>query len=81
MHLSTLWGVHLCVVLISKVKVLSVLGLFLQLPGSRYGMLSGPDRSNAVLLCGSFMLFLYSFGYAFMRVCLLMPCGHLLGKG
>ena len=50
MHLSTLWGVHLCVVLISKVKVLSVLGLFLQLPGSRYGMLSGPDHSNAVLL-------------------------------
>ena len=28
---------------------------------------------------GSFMLFL-SF-YAFMHVCLLMPCGHLLGKG
>ena len=30
--------------------------------------------------CGSFMLFLSCF-YAFMHVCLLMPCGHLLGKG
>ena len=30
---------------------------------------------------GSFMLFLSCFCYAFMHVCLLMPCGHLLGKG
>ena len=30
---------------------------------------------------GPFMLFLSSFCYAFVRVCLLMPCGHLLGKG
>ena len=28
-----------------------------------------------------FMLFLSCFCYAFVRVCLLMPCGHLLGKG
>ena len=27
------------------------------------------------------MLFLSYFCYAFVRVCLLMPCGHLLGKG
>ena len=27
------------------------------------------------------MLFLSGFCYAFFRVCLLMPCGHLLGKG
>ena len=27
------------------------------------------------------MLFLACFCYAFMLVCLLMPCGHLLGKG
>ena len=27
------------------------------------------------------MLFLSCFCYAFVRVCLLMPCGHLLGKG
>ena len=28
-----------------------------------------------------FMLFLSCFCYAFVRVSLLMPCGHLLGKG
>ena len=27
------------------------------------------------------MLFLSCFCCAFVRVCLLMPCGHLLGKG
>ena len=27
------------------------------------------------------MLFLSCFCYAFVRVCLLMPCGHLLGEG
>ena len=27
------------------------------------------------------MLVLSCFCYAFVRVCLLMPCGHLLGKG
>ena len=32
------------------------------------------------LCLGSFMLFLSCFCYAFVRVCLLMPCGHLLGK-
>ena len=31
--------------------------------------------------CGSFMLFLSCFCYAFVRICLLMPYGHLLGKG
>ena len=31
--------------------------------------------------CGSFMLFLSCFCYVFVRICLLMPCGHLLGKG
>ena len=29
----------------------------------------------------SFVLILSCFCYAFVRVCLLMPCGHLLGKG
>ena len=33
------------------------------------------------LCLGSFMLFLSCFCYAFVRVCLLMPCGHLLGNG
>ena len=32
-------------------------------------------------LCGSFMLLLSCFCYAFVRVCLLLHCGHLLGKG
>ena len=31
--------------------------------------------------CGSFMSFLSCICYAFVRFCLLMPCGHLLGKG
>ena len=32
--------------------------------------------------CGSFMLSLSCFCYAFMHICLLMPCGHLAaGKG
>ena len=46
-------------------------------------------RQNNVLLtvpmrcffCGSFILFLSCFRYACVHVCLLMPCGHLLGKG
>ena len=28
-----------------------------------------------------FMFFLSCIGYAFVRVCLFVPCGHLLGKG
>ena len=31
--------------------------------------------------CGSFTFFLSCFCYAFVRVCLFVPCGHLLGKG
>ena len=38
-------------------------------------------KSKAVFFCGSFMLFLSCVCYAFVRGCLLMPCGHLLGKG
>ena len=30
--------------------------------------------------CGSFILILSCVCYDFVRVCLLMPCGHLLGK-
>ena len=37
--------------------------------------------SRRCFFCGSFMLFLSCFCYAFVRVCLLVPCGHLLGKG
>ena len=32
-------------------------------------------------ICGSFTLFLSYFCYAFVRICLLMSCGHLMGKG
>ena len=39
------------------------------------------DRSKAVLFCGSFMFFLSCVRFAFVRVCLYVPCGHLLGKG
>ena len=31
--------------------------------------------------CGSFMFFLSCDSYAFVRICLYVPCGHLLGKG
>ena len=31
--------------------------------------------------CGSFILFLSCICYVFVCLCLLMPCGHLLGKG
>ena len=31
--------------------------------------------------CGSFMFFLSYVCYVFVRVCLFVPCGHLLGKG
>ena len=37
------------------------------------------DRSKAVLLLRIF--FLSCVCYAFVRVCLYVPCGHLLGKG
>ena len=40
------------------------------------------DRSKAVLLLWIFyVFFLSSVCYAFVRVCLFVPCGHLLGKG
>ena len=39
------------------------------------------DRSKAVLFCGSFMFFLTCVCYTFVRVCLFVPCGHLLGNG
>ena len=41
------------------------------------------DRSKAVLLLWNFLwvFFLSYVCYAFVRVCLFVPCGHLLGKG
>ena len=39
-------------------------------------------RSKEVLLLWIFYVFLsFSVCYAFVRVCLYVPCGHLLGKG
>ena len=46
-------------------------------PSSKLFLLTVPRP----FFCGSHMLFLSCFCYAFVRVCLLMPCGHLLGKG
>ena len=39
------------------------------------------DRSKAVLLLWIFRVFLSCVYYAFVCVCLYVPCGHLLGKG
>ena len=47
-------------------------------PPSKIFLLTVPRRH---FFCGSFTLFVSCFCYAFVRVCLLMPCGHLLGKG
>ena len=33
------------------------------------------------IFCASFMLFLSCVCYAFVHVCLFVPCGHQLGKG
>ena len=40
-----------------------------------------PSRIKAVLLLWTINVISVLFCHAFMRVCLLMPCGHLLGKG
>ena len=39
------------------------------------------NQAFNVFFCGPFTLFLSCVCYAFARACLLMPCGHLLGKG
>ena len=38
------------------------------------------DRSKVVLLLWINMLFLSYVCYVFLHACLLVPCGHLLGK-
>ena len=47
-------------------------------PYSKIFLLTVPRR---YYFCGSFMLFLLCVCYAFVRVCLELPCGHLLWKG
>ena len=39
------------------------------------------DLPRRYFFCGSFVFFLSYVCYAFMRVCLFVHCGHLLGKG
>ena len=39
------------------------------------------DHSKAVLILWIFSVFLSCVCYTFVRVCLYVPCGHLLGKG
>ena len=46
-------------------------------PSSKIFLLTVPWRC---FFCGPFMLFLSCFCYAFVCICLLMPCGHLLEK-
>ena len=46
---------------------------------SKIILLTVPRR---YFFCGSFMIFFLScVCYAFVRICLFVPCGHLLGKG
>ena len=54
--------------------------------GAPFNGLSSPvkyftDRSKAVLLLWIFYVFLSCVCYACVRICLYVPCGHLLGKG
>ena len=69
---------HLCVLIHiwTKVKVGVPWNRFK--PSSKIFFVTVP---RGCFFCGSFMLFLSCFCYAFVRICLLMPCGHLLGKG
>ena len=45
-----------------------------------HGLLSFLSSLPIAVLC-NFMFFLPCVSYAFVRVCLFVPCGHLLGKG
>ena len=69
---------HLCVLIHiwTKGEVGAPLNRFK--PTGKILLLTVPRRC---FFCGSFMLFLSCVCYAFALVCLLMPCGHLLGKG
>ena len=46
-------------------------------PSSKIFLLTVP---RGCFFCGSFMIYLSCFCNAYMHVCLLLPCGHLLGK-
>ena len=44
-------------------------------------MIKDEYESKVLTQLDLFMLVLSCFCYAFVNICLLMPCGHLLGKG
>ena len=44
----------------------------------KVSLLTVPRR---YFFCGSFMFLLSCVCYAFVCICLFVPCGHLLGKG
>ena len=46
-----------------------------------YNIRKQQTRFRFYFFCGSFMFFLSCVCYAFVRVCLYVCCGHLLGKG
>ena len=46
-------------------------------PSSNFFLLTVPRR---YFFCGSFMFFLSCVCYVLVRICLFVPCGHLLGK-
>ena len=68
---------HLCVLvhIWTNGEVVAPLNRFK--PSSKIFLWTVPRRC---FFCGSFVLFLSCFCYAFIHACLLMPCGHLLGK-
>ena len=70
---------HLCVLIHiwTKSEVGAPLNQFK--PSSKIFLLT--VRSKVVLLLSIIYVISVLFCYAFMHVCLLMPCGHLLGKG
>ena len=95
MFCCTLLCVHssIAIILVGKRELIALLNLsswclvmverlFLAVPQGclRFVIVDFPDHTHLLFLW-IIMLFLSCFCYAFMRVCLLMSCGHLLGKG
>ena len=69
---------HLCVLIHIRTKVEIGAPLNRFKPSSKTIF---TDPSKAVLLLWIFYVISVLVCYAFMHVCLLMPCGHLHGKG
>ena len=76
MTLSYLTKFVRCAIYHRKIDVVAPRNLFK--PSSKVFF---TDRSKAVLLLWIIYVISVLFCYAFLRVCLLMPSGHLLGKG